>query len=78
LAFFLEQVLLFDFSAVYKRNNTTGSMTVKICFNDETIYAAFDQTVKLIKNSNINYTRVSIKEFSYYGTEVQFDIYPAK
>lgn len=56
----------------------TETATLRICFNDETIYAAFDQTVKLIKNSDINYTRTSIKEFSYYGTEVQFDISPAK
>jgi len=58
--------------------DTTGPATVKICFNDETIYAAFDRTVKLVKNSDINYTSISIKEFSYYGTEVSFNISTAK
>ncbi len=58
--------------------DTTGPMTVRICFNDETIYAAFDQAVQLIKNSDINYTLISMKKLSYYGTEILFDISPGK
>ena len=54
--------------------DTTGPATVRICFNDETIYAAFDDKVMIIKNNDFELSGFSIKNCGYYGTQVDLNI----
>lgn len=52
----------------------TDPMEVAICFNDKTIYAAFDKEIILSANNDFTYSRISIKDSGYYGRKIVFDI----
>ncbi|MDA3901405.1 MAG: DUF1007 family protein [Spirochaetes bacterium] len=52
----------------------TSGAKVKVNFNDETIYTAFDRSIKLKPNSLYIFNNYKVAESGYYGAEVTFEI----
>ena len=68
-----DYIVIYEFSIPIelKLENT---LKIKIRFNDETIYTAFEKNINLIKNNNYKFTNLSIADYSYYGVQLSFNV----
>jgi len=48
---------------------------IKICFNDKTIYTAFDENIVLIPIKDHNFENLKMSDCGYYGVQIIFDIF---
>lgn len=68
-----DNIVAYSFIIPLEVKYETG-IKIKICFNDETIYTAFDKNLILVSNTDYTFNNLKISEYSYYGVQVAFEI----
>ena len=66
-----------SYSFVIPLNSSINSPTnIRIFFNDETIYTAFDRTIGLAENPFFSFSNIDVSNYSHYGISMSLTVTP--
>ena len=69
-----DKLVTYSFVIPFKKPVKGTGASVKIDFNDETVYTAFDRGIKIMPNDTFKVTDFKSSEHGFYGASVSFKL----